>query len=74
MVAANGVSALLKNSVGLIAAVKRANLSPTTAILMNNAKKLKPATEIVKANNAHVLNESKEYRQARVLCWLRKLS
>ena len=27
--------------------------------------KLKPATEMVKANNAYVLNESKEYRQAR---------
>ena len=32
---------------------------------MTEAKKLKPATEMVKANNAHVLNESKEYRQAR---------
>ena len=32
---------------------------------MTKAKKLKPATEMVKANNAHVLNESKEYRQAR---------
>ena len=32
---------------------------------MNNAKKLKPATEMVKANNARVLNESKEFRQAR---------
>ena len=32
---------------------------------MNNAKKLTPATEILKANNAHVLNESKEFRQAR---------
>ena len=32
---------------------------------MNNAKKLTPATEMVKANNAHVLNESKEFRQAR---------
>ena len=29
------------------------------------ATKLKPATEMVKANNAHVLNESKAYRQAR---------
>ena len=27
--------------------------------------KLKPATEMVKANNAHVLNESKAYREAR---------
>ena len=32
---------------------------------MSEAKKPKPATEMVKANNAHVLNESKEYRQAR---------
>ena len=32
---------------------------------MNNAKKLKAATKMVKANNAHVLNEGKEYRQAR---------
>ena len=56
---------LVKNSVGLIAAVTRANLSPTTEILTLNPKKLKLATEIVKANNAHVLNKSKEYRQAR---------
>ena len=32
---------------------------------MTEAKKLKPASEMVKANNAHVVNESKEYRQAR---------
>ena len=32
---------------------------------MTDAKKLKPAVEMVKANNAHVLNESKDYRQAR---------
>ena len=32
---------------------------------MTDAKKLKPAAEMVKANDAHVLNESKEYRQAR---------
>ena len=32
---------------------------------MTDSNKLTPATEMVKANNAHVLNESKEYRQAR---------
>ena len=32
---------------------------------MVNSQKLKPAAGMVKANNAHVLNESKEYRQAR---------
>lgn len=32
---------------------------------MTDAKKLKPAAEMVKANDAHVLNESTEYRQAR---------
>ena len=32
---------------------------------MTEAKILKPATEMVKANNPHVPNESKEYRQAR---------
>ena len=32
---------------------------------MTIAKRLKPATEMVKVKNAHVLNESKEYRQAR---------
>ena len=32
---------------------------------MTNAKILKPAVEMVKANDAHVLNESKKYRQAR---------
>ena len=32
---------------------------------MIDAKKLKPAAEMVKANDAHVLNESTEYRQAR---------
>ena len=32
---------------------------------MTDTNKLKPATEMVKANNAHVLNESKEYRLAR---------
>lgn len=32
---------------------------------MTESLKLKPATEMVKANNAHVLNESKAYRQAR---------
>jgi len=32
---------------------------------MTNTKKLKPATEMVRANDAHVLNESKEYRLAR---------
>ena len=32
---------------------------------MTEAKKLKPATAMVKANHAHVLNESKAYRQAR---------
>ena len=32
---------------------------------MTDTNKLKPSTEMVKANNAHVLNESKEYRQAR---------
>ena len=32
---------------------------------MTDANKLKPAAEMVKANDAHVLNESKEYRQAR---------
>ena len=32
---------------------------------MTEAKNLKPATEMVKANAAHVLNESKAYRQAR---------
>ena len=32
---------------------------------MTQAKKLKPATEMVKAKTAHVPNESKEYRQAR---------
>ena len=35
------------------------------AISMTDTNKLKPATEMVKVNNAHVLNESKEYRQAR---------
>ena len=32
---------------------------------MTDAKKLKAAVEMVKANGAHVLNESKAYRQAR---------
>ena len=32
---------------------------------MTEAKNLKPASDMVKANNAHVLNESKAYRQAR---------
>ena len=32
---------------------------------MTNTKKLKPAIDMVKANDAHVINESKEYRQAR---------
>ena len=32
---------------------------------MTEAKNLKPANEMVEANNAHVLNESKEYRHAR---------
>lgn len=32
---------------------------------MTDAKKLKPAAEMVKANDAHDLNESKEYRHAR---------
>jgi pimeloyl-ACP methyl ester carboxylesterase len=32
---------------------------------MTDPKKLKPAAEMVKANQAHVLNESKAYRQAR---------
>jgi predicted dithiol-disulfide oxidoreductase (DUF899 family) len=32
---------------------------------MSEAQKLKLATEMVKANGAHVLNESKAYRQAR---------
>ena len=32
---------------------------------MNETKNLKPATEMVKANAAHALNESKAYRQAR---------
>jgi predicted dithiol-disulfide oxidoreductase (DUF899 family) len=32
---------------------------------MNAAENLKPATQMVQANGAHVLNESKEYRQAR---------
>ena len=32
---------------------------------ITEAKILKPSTEMEKANNAHVLNESKEYRQAR---------
>ena len=31
---------------------------------MTDAKKLKPAAEMVKANHADVLNESEEYRQA----------
>jgi predicted dithiol-disulfide oxidoreductase (DUF899 family) len=35
-------------------------------ITMTEATKLKPATEMVKANDAHVLNESEVYRQARV--------
>ena len=34
-------------------------------ITMTDAKKLKAAAEMVKANDAHVLNESKEYQQAR---------
>jgi predicted dithiol-disulfide oxidoreductase (DUF899 family) len=32
---------------------------------MTDTKKLKPAADMVKANDAHVLNESKEYRHAR---------
>ena len=32
---------------------------------LTDIKNLKPAAEMVKANDAHVLNESKEYRQAR---------
>ena len=32
---------------------------------MTDAKKLKPAAEMVRANDAHDLNESKEYRRAR---------
>ena len=32
---------------------------------MTDSKKLKSATEMVKANDSHVLNESKAYRQAR---------
>ena len=32
---------------------------------ITEAKILKPSTEMEEANNAHVLNESKEYRQAR---------
>jgi predicted dithiol-disulfide oxidoreductase (DUF899 family) len=32
---------------------------------MTDTKKLKPAADMVKANDAHVLHESKEYRQAR---------
>ena len=32
---------------------------------MTEAKKLIPAAEMVKANNAQVMNESKEYRRAR---------
>lgn len=32
---------------------------------MTDTKKLKAAAEMVKANDAHVTNESKEYRQAR---------
>ena len=32
---------------------------------MTEAKNLKPATEMVQTNDAHVLNESNDYRQAR---------
>ena len=32
---------------------------------MTGATTLKPAADMVKANDAHVLNESKAYRQAR---------
>ena len=36
-----------------------------TVMTMTDAMNLKPATEMVRANNAHVLNESTAYRQAR---------